>query len=242
MDATACTLITGGTGVVGRAIVRRLAEEGRRVCLTYHSDAVTAAAMVADGEDRPGEVIAVKADLVDLDAAALIDAVEERAGHISSFVHAAALVDHTPLDKLDRDRFQRVLDVNVTAPYLLARELASRGTLSHLVLISSIAASITDLGSVAYTTSKGAIDTLTRALAVHLPASIRVNAVAPGIVRSHRTESDPLLSGDNARIRSSALVEPDDVAAVISYLLNESPAGLRGQEITVDSGLSSTLL
>lgn len=168
----------------------------------------------------------------------LIDTVEARCGRVDSLVHAAALVDHTSFTSLKPERFADVLAVNVVAAYALVRELAHRGSLRDVVLFSSIASSIADLGSVAYTTSKGATDALTRALAVELSPSVRVNAVAPGIIRSHRTSNDPLFSGPLARVPDTALVEADDVAALVEYLLEGQPRSLHGQVLTIDSGVS----
>lgn len=233
IDATACTLVTGGTGVVGQAVVRRLLAAGRRVCLTYGANSTVVEKLVAEA---PG-LVAVRADLRSLDIGSLLDKVVDRAGPVEALVHAAALVDHTPVASLEAEHFAEVLTVNVTAAFALARGLAKRGALRDVVLLSSIAASIADLGSVAYTTSKGATDALTRALALHL-APVRVNAVAPGIIRSHRTNGDPLFSGPSARIPDAALVAPGEVADVVFYLLDGAPDALSGQVLGVDGGVS----
>lgn len=238
MDTTACTLVTGGTGVIGRAIVQRLLDQGARVALTYSSGSVSLEQLLVHASNGPGELFAVQADFRSLVAHDLIDEVEAHSTKVSALVYSAALVDHTNLGALSPERFNEVLNVNVIAAYALVRELVSRGSLTNVVLLSSIASSIADLGSVAYTTSKGATDALTRALAVELSPAIRVNAVAPGIVRSHRTTGDPLFSGPTARIPDGALVDPDEAAALVEFLLNDPPRSLHGQVLTIDGGVS----
>jgi len=238
LNTTACTLVTGGTGVVGRAIARRLLDKGRRVALTYGSGAAVVEQLQAHANRGPGELLAIRSDFRSLDSRDLVDEIESHNAKVSAFIHSAALVDHTGFTTLSTERFSEVLSVNVVAAYGLVRELVSRGSLEHVVLLSSIASSVADLGSVAYTTSKGAIDALTRALAVELSPAIRVNAVAPGIVRSHRTADDPLFSGPAARIPDTALVEPDEVASLVDFLLSDPLPSLHGQVLTIDGGVS----
>ena len=238
MDYSDCVLVTGGTGIVGSAVVRTLLDSGERVALTYRSSNHDFESLQAYASSGSGKLYVKQVDFSSFDVVEVVNGITSGFGPVKSLVHAAALVDHTPLDSLEVSRFSDVLAVNVTAAYELVRELVARGTLCDVVLLSSIASSIADLGSVAYTTSKGAVDSLTRALASNLSPKVRVNAIAPGIVKSHRTEGDPLFSGPSAKIDESFLIEPKDIATMIAFLLENEPRSISGQILTIDSGVS----
>jgi len=243
-DDSGATLLTGATGVVGLAIAQRLLREGGRVCVTYSSNA-SAVAALREVEGRRGQLLAIQTDLSRPEFATnVIDRLEQEGVAIMAFVHAAAMVDKTSMTDLDADRFSEVLAVNVTSSYLLVRELVARAPLRAVVLLSSIGAEFAGLGSIAYAVSKGAVDSLTRALAAELAPTVRVNAVAPGIVRSHRTDADPILSSEGFanRIPDGELVTPSQVAEVVSFLLDERSRFVTGQVLRVDGGLTLRLI
>lgn len=243
-DASGATLVTGGTGVVGLAVARKLLREGGRVCITY-SHNMSAVTTLQAAELRRGQLLAIQADLSGPEIPIkLVDQLEREGISITAFVHAAALVDQTSMTNLDAARFSDVLAVNVTSSYLLVRELVARSQLRAVVLFSSIGADFAGLGSVAYTVSKGAVDSLTRALAVELAPGVRVNAVAPGVVRSHRTDSDPIFSSKEfmKRIPEGQLVAAEQVAEVVSFLLDDRSRFVTGQVLRVDGGFSLRLM
>lgn len=171
----------------------------------------------------------VRADLSTPDGVATLLHEFERDGvRVSGLVHAAAIVDHTEWDTLDGARFSEVLRVNVTAAFELAVGLVRSAGLESVVLFSSIASDFPHLGSIAYTTSKGAIDALTRALAVALSPA-RVNAIAPGIVRSHRTAGDSSFAAGDT-------IAPDALGELVVHLLGPGSRGMTGQVLRVDGG------
>ena len=223
------TLVTGGSGVVGAAIVGTLLTSGEAVITTH----------THPGTDRlipeANRLVVVRADLsAPGGVSALLEEIEGLGLEVGSVVHAAAIVDTTDSTELDSTRFSEVLAVNVTAAYDLTWRLSRRSHLDSAVLVSSIASDFPHLGSVAYTTSKGAINALTRALALEL-APTRVNAVAPGIVRSARTANDPdFADGD--------LIDARDVAELVAYLVGPRSSALTGQILRIDGGRTLHLL
>jgi len=238
-------LITGGTGVVGVGVVRRLVRDGQRVALCYSRNLNAVEGLRAELGVDALRLFAVQSDLAERGAVEqLIADLDAADVPVTALVHSAALVDHTSIDNLTAERFARVLAVNVTAAFLLVRELARREGFRAAVLVSSIGAEFTGMGSAAYEASKGAVDSLTRALAAELAPRVRVNAVAPGVVRSHRTEGDSEFSSATlaARVPEGRLAEPDDVAATVRFLLGEESRYIAGQVLRVDGGLSLRVL
>jgi NAD(P)-dependent dehydrogenase (short-subunit alcohol dehydrogenase family) len=235
-------LVTGATGVVGAAVTHDLLRRSRRVIATY-TQSVPAVEALREAA-QPGQLETVRADLSGPSGIELLVAeLDSRAIPVSGFVHAAALVDHTAIADLEMARFGEVLAVNVTSAYAIARALVGDGFLESVVLFSSIGSAFPDLGSAAYTTSKGAVEALTRALALEL-APVRVNAVAPGVVRSHRTMRDPLLSGSEftANIPLGDLVDPTALSDVVAFLLGPRSRAMTGQILRVDGGHSLKIL
>ncbi|GHG60821.1 3-oxoacyl-ACP reductase [Sinomonas cellulolyticus] len=235
-------LVSGATGVVGAAVTRYLLRRGHRVIASYAHSASAAEALQSAA--RPDCLETIRADLTDPHGiAGLIDELDAREIRVAGFVHAAALVDHTATVDLEPVRFAEVLAVNVTAAYALARALSTRRILKSVVLLSSIGSEFAGLGSVAYTTSKGAVDALTRSLASEL-APVRVNAVAPGVVRSHRTSEEPIFSSSEftSRIPLGDLVDPIALSEVVAFLLGPEARAMTGQIVRVDGGHSLRLL
>jgi NAD(P)-dependent dehydrogenase (short-subunit alcohol dehydrogenase family) len=251
-DDRAATLVTGGTGVVGLAVARRLLQEGGRVCVTYYSN-TSALAALRSAELKSGQLLVIRMDLARHELISeVLDQIEQEGAVITAFVHAAALIDHTSMSELSAARFSEVLAINVTSSYLLVRELVARSQLRAVVLLSSIGAEFAGMGSIDYRhmmgvnhkASKGAVDALTRALAAELAPAVRVNAVAPGIVRSHRTDADPMFSSEEfaKRVPEGKLVEADRVAEAVAFLLDERSRFITGQVLRVDGGISLRLL
>lgn len=243
-DDRAATLVTGGTGVVGLAVTRRLLQEGGRVCVTYSSN-TSALAAIRSAELKSGQLLVFRIDLARHELISeVLDRIEQEGVAITAFVHAAALIDHTSMSELSAARFSEVLAINVTSSYLFVRELVARSQLRAVVLLSSIGAEFAGMGSIAYTASKGSVDALTRALAAELAPAVRVNAVAPGIVRSHRTDADPTFSTEEfaKRVPEGRLVEADRVAEVVAFLLDERSRFITGQVLRVDGGISLRLI
>lgn len=229
-------LVTGAGKGIGRATAQLMATRGARVVALSRSAADLATLAEATG----CETFAV--DLADVDAtrAALasmpdIDLLVNCAG----IAHLAPFVD-TSVEALDR-----VMAVNLRAPMLVAQHCArgmiARGVRGAIVNVSSIAAQVGTPLHAAYCASKGALDALTRVMAVELGEhGIRVNAVDPVITLTPMAElawSDPAKSGPMlARIPLQRFAEPLDVAHAIAWLLGDGAAMINGVSLPVDGG------
>jgi 3-oxoacyl-[acyl-carrier protein] reductase len=241
-------IVTGGGTGVGAASAKALAADGYDVLVNYARSAGAAADVVSHILAGGGDALALRADVAnDQDCRALASAAVERWGRIDALVHSAGLTQFVSMSDLEgqgAEDFQRIYGVNVIGAYQMARAVQpvmrarERGA---IVLVSSISSLNGTGSSYAYAASKGALNTLTMALARNL-APIRVNAVLPGVI-----DGDWLRRGlgeagfDQARkIFEDAsalgrLCTPEDIASTIRWLVSDASA-VTGQLVTVDAG------
>ncbi len=239
-------LVTGAASGIGRAVVAQALATGRPVIATDRDEPALRSAW---GDSR-AHVIAM--DVSDEPAVGNCFAQAERlvGGAVGSAVHCAGIYEIEPTEQLSLAAWHRLLTVNASGAFLVAREfgrrLLERGEGGSLVLLSSIAGDHGDDHEPAshYAASKAAIAALTRQLAVEWGSrGIRVNCVAPGLIRS------PMLRivDDEARadrfvrevVPAGRLGEPDDVAAACLFLAGPQAAYISGVALVVDGGLTA---
>jgi NAD(P)-dependent dehydrogenase (short-subunit alcohol dehydrogenase family) len=229
-------LVTGASSGIGRAIARRCAAEGARVLATGRR---------ADALDDLDGVRRYACDLLEPGApeACVAEGVD-RLGGLDGVVHAAGTVlrGQDPRASSD-DEIDGILRANLALPQRVARAaLGSLGRGGSLVLISSQLARIGAPGYASYCAAKGGVDALVRSLAVDVgPDGIRVNAVAPGLVRTPmayygRDNFDDLVPAIAAAHPLRRIGEPEDIAGPVAFLLSEASAWLTGQTVVVDGG------
>jgi NAD(P)-dependent dehydrogenase (short-subunit alcohol dehydrogenase family) len=230
----AVAVVTGGSGGIGRACCERLARDGFEVLSV---DAV------APSGAHPGTH--VTADLLDVDAAiAAIRAARER---VDVLVNGAGVVEAARFGDVGLADWDRVVGVNARAPFFLLQGLVDRmAPGSAVVGIASIEAvtvlSMSGATSSVYASSKAALRSLTETLAVELgPRGIRVNAVAPGLIRTPMTARAQADERDRW-IRSHTPLgrwgEPEDIADVVGFLASPAARFMTGTTLVVDGGIS----
>jgi NAD(P)-dependent dehydrogenase (short-subunit alcohol dehydrogenase family) len=237
-------IVTGGSRGIGAAAARLLAERAWTVCLSYRSDADAAARVLAD---CPGGA-AVQADVaIEADVLALFAAADEL-GPLGALVNNAGIVGaRSRVDELDVGRIERMLAVNVTGPFVCAREAVKRMSTKHggeggvIVNVGSVAARIGSGGQyVDYAASKAALDTFTVGLAHEVAdEGIRVNCIRPGIIDTdiHASGGEP----DRAERLSSAIPmqrpgTAEEIAAWIAFLCSDESSYATGSVIDVSGG------
>lgn len=242
-------LVTGAGGGIGLAVVRRFAAEGAHVVMTD----VDANRLVAAADDVRAcgmEVETVVADLaVKSERSRLVPAALDRWGRLDIVVNNAAFdgARRTFVDALEEE-FEQVFAVNVTATAALCRAAAKQMLAQGggaIVNIGSIQAGLPVPTYAAYVASKGAIEALTRALAVELaPARIRVNAVLPGVIATEAFQQ-ALAEGPDAERKlpaTAALLgrqgDAYEVAAAIAFLASSEASFITGAALPVDGGRS----
>lgn len=241
-------LVTGGGSGIGLAIARRLAGQGAIVTICGRGEERLAGVVTdAGNEALAGSVAYTVADVTrEADVAGAVAAAEDRAGGPLGAVVANAGGNESigPVTQLDEGAWQRCIDLNLTGTQRTLKHggasLVRRGG-GSFVAISSIAALLSHPWFGAYGPAKAAINMLCRQAADELgPSNVRVNSVCPGLIRTELvamiTEGGPVLDSYVENTPLPRLGEPDDVAALVGFLVGPESTWLTGQAIAVDGG------
>lgn len=238
-------LVTGAARRVGSAIVRHLHGQGARIVLHCRTARAEADALAgALNGARIDSAMVVQADLLDTaQLPALVAAVTARYGRLDGLVNNASSFYPTAVGEINETAWQDLVGSNFKAPLFLAQAAAPALRVSGgaIVNITDIHAERPLQGYPLYSAAKGALLTLTRALAVELAPEIRVNAVAPGPILW--PDDGQLDDGSRAEIVRHTLLKregtPEDIAGAVAFLM--SAAYITGQVINVDGGRTAHL-
>jgi len=236
--AERAAIVTGASRGIGVGIARVLGRQGMKLVLTARSQEAgesVAAELSAAGV----ECLWVTADIASTEGAQRVfNAAVERFGTIYLLVNNAAKRESVPFLKLDEGPFHETFERNVRMVYGLSFHLARHMTEARsgcIIHVSSVGGLRAHRGLAGYDASKGAIDALTRCMALDLgPHGIRVNAVAPGQTRGaafHKLDGVPL----------GRAATPEDIGAAVAFLASDAAAYITGQVLYVDGGLTAQL-
>ncbi len=247
-------LVTGGSRGLGLAIASRLAACGYRVIALARSESQELRAAIERLATRAGQRAGASGagkgelrfrafDLADLDAIGkMVSELRREAGPLYGLVNNAGLGTGGLLSMMRDPDIEALVRLNTLSPLLLTKYvvrtmMAERE--GRIVTISSIVASNGYKGLSAYSATKASLEGFTRSLAREVgPLGITVNAVAPGFVDTALTQalSDKAREQITRRSALRRMVEPDDVAGAVEYLLGEKARNVTGTVLTVDAG------
>ncbi|MBX7186427.1 MAG: SDR family oxidoreductase [Vicinamibacteria bacterium] len=242
-------LVTGGGAGLGRACALTLGKRGARVAVHYMKSREGAEEVVGSLKAAGADAAAFQADLTKTDEVkALVDAVIARFETIDILVNNAGdLIARQPLLSMSEEFFRSVIDVNLTSAFLVSRAVGPAMVARRsgaIINMSSLAAwNGGGPGAGAYATSKGAIVSLTKALAKEMsPHGVRVNCVAPGLIgetafHGRFTAPDAFANAAKGVLLGRAGT-PDEVATVVAFLASSDASFLTGETIEINGGMN----
>jgi 3-oxoacyl-[acyl-carrier protein] reductase len=235
-------VVTGGSRGIGRAIVLGLAGGGASVAACFNRESDDVASLREELKAIGGPSYLEQADVADpASVERFVSGASERFGGIDALVNNAGVVSHKPIEELDLDEWHRVIDVNLTAIYLVVKAaLPAMGAGASIVNVTSAVAMRGMPARTHYISSKAGVIGFTRALCKEVgPRGIRVNAVAPGIIETDQT-ADLDESGRKRYAGLAALNrlgQSEEIADVILFLASDLSGFVSGVTLNVDGGI-----
>jgi 3-oxoacyl-[acyl-carrier protein] reductase len=237
-------LVTGASKGIGAAIARELASHGAAVAVNYSGSKAGADKVVAEIKQAGGKAIAVQANVANPDAIGpLIAAVVKEFGPIDILVNNAGVYEFAPLESVTPEHFHKQFNLNVLGLLLTTKEAVAQFNAKggSIINIGSVAADGVPTASV-YSATKGAVDTVSKALAQELGAKrIRVNSLNPGMVETEGVHAAGFIGSDfqkkvEAETPLGRIGQPQDIATVAAFLASDESTWVNGQTIQVAGG------
>lgn len=228
---TGAVVVTGAAGGIGRAITGAVRRNGLTVVAVDMSPALA---------ELEG-VVAVQVDLTtDEGVRGVVEAVESLTVPLTGLVNNAGITRDSRLVNMGDDDFRKVIDVNLGAAYRLTTALAPLMAEHGAIVNMASRAYLGNFGQFNYTMSKGGLVGMTRALALSLAPSTRVNAVAPGLIATDMAMAIPagVLEKMVAAIPADRMGTPEDIAEAVWWLLSPKSDYVTGEVIVVGGGRS----
>ncbi|HEX8710133.1 MAG TPA: 3-oxoacyl-ACP reductase family protein [Pyrinomonadaceae bacterium] len=238
-------LVTGGSRGIGRATVRRLAEQGADVAINYQKDQRAAAEAVREAEEYGVRALAIQADVRRLaEAERLVSLTLEHFGRLDILVCNAGIWEGAPVEELSEELWDRVLEINLKGTWTVCRAAVpqmKRQGAGRIVIVSSTAGQRGEANVSNYAASKGGQISFTKSLATELAGhGINVNAVAPGWVLTEM--NDGVFADTDYRraiertIPLGRIASADDLAWPIVFLCSDWARHITGEVLNVNGG------
>lgn len=225
-------LVTGVAHGIGAAIAERLSNDGWQVV----------GADLADPEQPLPQVQYEHADVSDeRQVIALLNVIRERHGALNALISNAGTMVRKRLTDLTLDEWHHVIDTNLTSTFLLARASADLLSAAHgaIVTIASTRARMSEPDTESYAASKGGLVALTHALAISLGPGVRANCVSPGWINVRGEDLRPV---DHEQHPAGRVGRPEDVAALVAWLVGPESTFVTGAEFVIDGGMTRKMI
>lgn len=232
-------IVTGAAKGIGRAIARKLLEDGWRVGVVDLS-----AQELARSYRERTNVELIPADVaVEGDVKRAVATVVMRFGRLDGLVSNAGFMIRKPIGKLTLEEWRRVLDTNLMASFMFARaaEKPLRRAKGSIVTIASTRALMSEANTESYSASKGGLVALTHALSISLAPDVRANCVSPGWIATK--DYGDLRRKDHLQHPAGRVGRPEDIAEIVAFLLDAERAGfVTGANFVVDGGMTRKMI
>ena len=239
-------VVTGASKGIGAAIAERLGSEGAKVVVNYAHDKAGAEKVVAKIKRAGGDALAVQADVSKADDIKKLFAATTNAfGKVDILVNNAGVYEFKALDAVDEAHYRKIFDLNVLGLLLTTKEAVSHmnGEGGSIINVSSIASKSPAPNSSVYSATKGAVDVISRTLALELaPRKIRVNSLLPGATKTEGLKALPEFAQGFeelavARTPLGRMGTADDIAKAALFLASEDSGWITGEELLVGGGI-----
>lgn len=240
-------VVTGASKGIGAAIAKQLAANGASVVVNYSTSRDGAEKVVDEITKAGGKAVAVGASVAkEAEIKTLFSETKQAYGKVDILINNAGIYGFSPLDQLNAEEYKRQYDTNVLGLLLTTKAAlplfpAEGGS---VVNISSVVSTFAPAGSSVYSSTKGAVDTITKALAKELgPRKIRVNAINPGFVITEGTHAAGFVDSDFEKeaIATTPLGrsgQPEDIAPPVAFLASDDARWITGETIFVSGGFA----
>ncbi len=233
-------LITGASSGIGRTVAVECSKMGANLIITGRDTVrLEETLSLLTNNDNHRVIVA------DLSMPDNLDELIEKLEELDGVVNCAAILKKLPLKFINKKAWKETMDINFFAPALLIQGLLKKNKLklsSSIVFISSIASSVASYGNISYMASKGAINSMSRGIALELaPKKIRVNIVQPALIQTNLIDkalSDEDLKNYVLKFPLGRFGKPEEVAYAIIYLLSDASEWITGTSIIVDGGVT----
>ncbi len=231
-------LITGGSRGIGRAMVELFSKEGYRVAFTYNKSSQEAESIA-----RATGAVAIFADLLcERDIIGAVEAAVRELSGIDILINNAGIADFSLVQDVSLDRWNKMLSVNLTAPFLFCREALPymiRQQWGRIINVSSMWGLVGSAMEVHYSAAKAGLIGMTKAMAKELgPSGITVNAIAPGVIETDMNAS--LSEDDKSQLCDETPLGrigiPSEVAKSALYLAGDGASFITGHTLNVSGG------
>jgi len=235
-------LVTGASRSIGRAIALRLARSGADIGINYVSDINAAESLLDEISDLGRRALVLQADTSNEQAVdGMFARVETELGPVQILINNAGIDPVTPIAEMNSAEWRRVIDVNLTGPFLCTRRAVDgMQPGASIINITSIHDSTPRIGSSHYSASKAGVVMLTKTAALELgPRNIRVNAIAPGAIETDINRERIVAFGPEAWKRWIPLGrvgQAEEIAELAAFLASDAASYITGAVIYADGG------